>query len=189
METLSGRRVNLVAPDPQSINLIDIAVALSRIRRYSGHTREPYSVAAHSVWTARLCERADCDSATILHALLHDAHEAYIGDIPTPVKRLPDVFEAIYACSERLQNTIYEALRLAPPTVEQQDWVAWADSFALVEEAATFMPSRGADWGVKVLRAPRSFTGLPPLVIPDTAERSAETFLQIYRKHYIEVKR
>lgn len=184
VETYTGRRVNLVSPDPRDIHLLDIAVSLSRIRRYHGHTREPYSVGAHCVWTARACQLAGCSDSIILHALLHDAHEAYIGDIPTPVKRLPGVFEGIFSVSQRLQETIYTAFRIQEPTPEEQDWVAWADRLALIEESAELMPSHGEGWGLRVPVPPYPVGGLPPLIrLPDDPNRTVDAFLTAYHRH------
>jgi hypothetical protein len=85
IHTHSGKRVDLNYPDPAAINIYDIAVALSRIPRFNGHTNHFYSVAQHSVLVAT---RLDAwDPETRLCGLLHDAHEAFLGDIVTPVKR------------------------------------------------------------------------------------------------------
>lgn len=77
--TVSGRAVDLVAPDWRDIDLGDIARALSLLNRFAGQTRRPISVAEHSLVVAKLAP-----PALALAALLHDAHEAYFGDWPTP---------------------------------------------------------------------------------------------------------
>lgn len=78
MITVSGKRINLLNPDLSLIDIEDIAHHLSLINRYTGATPAPYSVAQHSVYVA---EYSKC-----LGGLLHDAHEAYIGDVILPVK-------------------------------------------------------------------------------------------------------
>jgi hypothetical protein len=85
METYTGKPFSLVAPDPDSVDIRDIAVHLSRIPRFVGATRFPYSVAQHSVHVMQICKDASPrDYIAHLWGLLHDAHEAYIGDLSTP---------------------------------------------------------------------------------------------------------
>lgn len=83
------RLLDLSAPDPADLGTIEtIANALSQINRFTGHLREPYSVAEHSVRVARAVADLGGRSEIVLGALLHDAHEAYLGDISGPLKRL-----------------------------------------------------------------------------------------------------
>lgn len=86
IRTFSGQYVNVFDPDPDTILIEDIAHALSQQCRFGGHLPEFYSVAQHSV----LCVVA-VPPEHALAALLHDAGEAYMLDIPSPIKnRLPD---------------------------------------------------------------------------------------------------
>lgn len=89
VQTISGRAVDLFLPDRQSIVIEDIAASLSRIPRFNGHTREFYSVAQHCYLVSLYLERSltsEPEFTTLLLAgLLHDAHEAYLGDITSPV--------------------------------------------------------------------------------------------------------
>ena len=87
MFTFSGRRVDLPVPLPGQVLIDDIAVHLARMPRFSGATRVPRSVAAHSMHVADLAEAAGAPAAVQLAALLHDAHEAYSGDQTSPWKR------------------------------------------------------------------------------------------------------
>lgn len=80
--TASGRRYFPTSPRPEEVFIEDIAHALSQINRYTGHTSRPISVAQHSVLCAR---HASPECA--LEALLHDAAEAYLGDLSRPVKQ------------------------------------------------------------------------------------------------------
>ena len=86
MITVSGRRFWPLDPRPADVYLPDIAHALAHTCRYGGHARKFYSVAEHSVLLANLfIVRGDPALAT--WALLHDAAEAYFGDVIRPVKR------------------------------------------------------------------------------------------------------
>ena len=81
MLTYTGKKFDPINPDPESICHDDIAHALANICRFSGHCREFYSVAQHSYMVSKNVPPEDA-----LAGLLHDAAEAYIADIITPVK-------------------------------------------------------------------------------------------------------
>lgn len=87
IETYMGHRVYFGDITPDKISIIDIAHALSHICRFTGHTKEFYSVAQHSVLVA--------DAQTTLPekraGLLHDASEAYVNDLPSPLKACTDL--------------------------------------------------------------------------------------------------
>jgi len=83
--TYSGQKIDLTNPDFSRIVLDDIAIPLSRIPRFNGHTNYSWTVAEHSMLVAELCSfDKDCQKL----ALVHDAHEAFIGDITRPVKQV-----------------------------------------------------------------------------------------------------
>lgn len=84
--TYSGKRLHFLNPTPDEICIEDIAHALSMICRYGGHVSRFYSVAEHCCIIADLVEQEGKDSSEVLAALLHDASEAYVCDIPRPVK-------------------------------------------------------------------------------------------------------
>jgi len=83
MSTVSGAWLDAWAPEPDDVDIDDIAHSLSRICRYNGHTQDHYSVAEHSVLVSKAVPRQ-----WALHGLLHDAAEAYIGDWPCNLKPL-----------------------------------------------------------------------------------------------------
>lgn len=82
IQTYTGRVFDLLNPEPESICIEDIAHALSRICRYTGHTPDHYSVAQHCVLASEQIEQAFA-----FEALMHDAAEAYVGDVSAPLKR------------------------------------------------------------------------------------------------------
>jgi hypothetical protein len=100
--TSSGRWINPLNPKPDEIYIEDLAHALSNICRFTGHVRCFYSVAEHS---CRISDAASPENA--LWGLLHDAGEAYIGDIAKPVKYQRPGFGTYY---RRAQNKLDEAV-------------------------------------------------------------------------------
>jgi hypothetical protein len=97
----SGVEFNLLRPDPATIHIEDIAHHLSQICRFTGGTRVHYSVAQHCVLA---CELAPAEWK--LAALLHDAAEAYIGDVSSPVKSL--IGTAYAPLEERILRAVFE---------------------------------------------------------------------------------
>jgi 5'-deoxynucleotidase YfbR-like HD superfamily hydrolase len=93
MTTYTGLRIWPCDLRASDILLTDIAHGLSIENRFGGHTFEPYSVAQHSLLVFQIANVIapidDCEYGGIVHlgALFHDAAEAYIKDIPTPIKR------------------------------------------------------------------------------------------------------
>ena len=86
MISVNGFVVDLHDPQPDTLSILDIAHNLARINRFNGATRTPYSVADHSVWVSKVVPEEFA-----LAGLMHDASEAYLGDIIAPLKsRLPE---------------------------------------------------------------------------------------------------
>lgn len=89
-QTVSGTAVDLLEPQRDQIRLGDIAHSLARIARYNGHTNgsDIWSVIDHSLLVLHIVEHEQPDAPVLLRlaALLHDAHEPYIGDITSPMK-------------------------------------------------------------------------------------------------------
>ena len=82
IRTVTGKYVNVFDPDPETICIEDIAHSLSMQCRFGGHLPDFYSVAQHSMNCAYLI----VDDNQKLSALMHDASEAYLIDVPRPVK-------------------------------------------------------------------------------------------------------
>jgi uncharacterized protein len=81
IQTYSGLKIDLMNPNPKAINIIDIARSLSMQCRFAGHCKKFYSVAEHSYHVSRILPEH-----LALQGLLHDASEAYLTDIPSPLK-------------------------------------------------------------------------------------------------------
>jgi len=128
IRTVSGKYINPLDPDPECILIEDIAHALSMQCRFGGHTKIFYSVAEHSMDVARRVWEVDK-----LAALLHDASEAYLMDIPSPVKsQIPNYKEA----ENRLMEVIAKKFGFEYPLPQM---VKMADEKALVYEWETFV--------------------------------------------------
>lgn len=144
IQTFSGIAWNLEAPRADDVRLVDIAHALARICRFTGHTRGDriYSVAQHSVLVATYVELQHPE--LYLAALLHDAHEAYLGDISRPLGTLLPGFAELKRAHDRV---IAEWAGIAP-TDFQHPAVREADAVMLATEANTHLPDGcKGDWG------------------------------------------
>ncbi len=142
VSTLSGE-LSLLSPDPDYIYAADIVTALRHENRYGGHSNEPVSVLQHSitVWLISFMEGHDC--ADQRHALWHDAPEAYLKDLPRPLKKL--LGEAYASLETRFEKAVGEALgidlRVHP------GWLKDYDNRALAAECRLYRPPEAyADW-------------------------------------------
>lgn len=90
ISTYTGKRIDLLNPNPDDICIEDIAHHLSLMNRFNGSTSRPYSVAAHSIYMATHLVEPEL----AWQALMHDADEAYLGDVVKPLKEaLPEYVE------------------------------------------------------------------------------------------------
>lgn len=128
IKTFSGR-VDPLNPDPEEIVIEDIAHALSRQCRYNGHCNGFLSVARHSIWVSDLLFNDGHDPRTQLSGLLHDAAEAYLGDLVRPLKHTP--FGQMYLEAEgKIEAVICEKFGVPYPIPEV---VMAADNYILTE--------------------------------------------------------
>lgn len=106
-------------PDVAQIDAYDIAQALSNQCRFGGHCRTFYSVAQHSCLLADVVREEDASPVTALWALLHDASEAYLVDLPHPLKHRSELGTLYRAAEKGLQDAICEAFGLpaGPPAL------------------------------------------------------------------------
>lgn len=113
INTFTGRKFYPLDDEPGEIVLEDIAHALSNLCRYNGHTRKFYSVAEHSVTLVSFASDVVDNEQLERYLLLHDASEAYLSDLPRPLKKLPE-FAFYREVEARLQAKIYRRFGLDP---------------------------------------------------------------------------
>lgn len=144
--TRTGELFDLADPQPEDIDIGDIAHALSQLCRYDGQTPHFYSVAQHSYHVSYLCEPQDA-----LWGLLHDAAEAYIGDIVMPLRRMLSVsFQVeLLRVESRIMRAICERFGLSP---EMPRSVHAADRLIVQYEARDLWGiDAQAEWGCPVV--------------------------------------
>lgn len=159
---VSGRSFDLVDVETHDYQIEDIAHALSHLCRFTGHTRTLYTVAQHSVFVSMLVPPEQA-----LAGLLHDAAEAYIGDVASPLKSLLPDYQAIEARIERaLRRRFGVPADLSPE-------VKLADRVMLATERRDLMPASAAQWA--------RIAGIEPLgqrLVAWSPEMSRVAFLQ-----------
>lgn len=131
----SGTLIDLAHPQTTDIDIEDIARSLANIMRFNGHLETQISVARHSLEVSYLVP-----TELALAALLHDAHEAYVGDVVRPVKRFLmlrgvdlDEYEGVW------QNLVwlrYDCL----PTTDERQLIMEADDLQLAREITSLAP-------------------------------------------------
>lgn len=161
--TADGGYFNFLDFDDSKVTLYGIAHALSNICRFGGHAPQFYSVAQHSYYVSQVVP-----PEYALYGLLHDAAEAYLGDMVKPLKDLLPQFQTM---ESQLVVRIFREFNLAP---ELPECVKYADRVLLGTEQRDIMRNSD-DWGAA--------TELPlfELVIkPWTPERARTMFLERY---------
>jgi len=173
--TAFGNHFDIQNPDPATIDIRDIAHALSHLCRFTGHTRKFYSVAQHSVMVSRLVPKG-----LALEGLLHDASEAYLGDVSSPLKGLlPDY--------QRLEKKVQLAIvqRFGLNCSLNLKIIHDADMAALATERRDLMPQaktelQGIDRAL--WKRVQNYPCAPEHIVPLPVEAAKEQFLSRYEE-------
>lgn len=163
METFSGKKFTPLNPQPEDIDIHDIANALALQCRYAGHCHHFYSVAEHSVRVSWLLppELAMC-------GLLHDAAEAYISDMIRPLKVTKELGEPYLKIEYRLMEAIATRFKLPWPLPQA---VKDADNILLFTEKRDIKKSQ-LEWAGE-----SSFTPLAEAIVPWSWQKARDEFL------------
>jgi len=167
IQTYTGKAFRPLDPSPGSIDIRDIAHALSLLCRFNGHCLQYYSVAEHSV---RVSQLVPAEHA--LWGLLHDAAEAYLSDLPRPVKRQVPEFVSF---EDDLLRVIMRHFELPWPMPAA---VKAADDTLLATEMRDLMAAAPQPWGLDT-------PPLPQRIVPQGPAQAEQAFL----KRYSELRR
>ena len=146
VQTSTGHYIDLTNPEEGYYSVYDIAHALGNLCRFNGHCRSFYSVAQHSVYVARAVPAEHA-----LSALFHDAAEAYLGDMTSPLKALLPEYRKL---EHRIEAALRRALNLP---AEQHPCIKAADLSMLATEQRDLMPRLTTPWRMLEGRQPYGF--------------------------------
>lgn len=174
--TYTKRRFNPIQPSEENIVIEDVAHALSLLSRAGGHSEIFYSVAQHCINCAREAQARGYSERVQLACLLHDASEAYIGDITRPFKRHMQFYLEV---EERLQSAIWHILGVSKLSGKEEGMVYEIDDALLYHEFIQLM-----DEQISVKKP--MLTSTPNFCQRDFKEVEQE-FLALYKALYNKV--
>jgi 5'-deoxynucleotidase YfbR-like HD superfamily hydrolase len=169
LRTYSGRNVYPLDIAPEDVDIEDIAHSLAHQCRFSGHTKFMYSVAQHSILVSHRLMHLHNNHELALSGLLHDAPEAYLVDMPTPVKKL---MPAYGVAEDKLAVAVIAKFILEYPLSDSR--IQWVDMELLATEARDLM-GNPQDWA--------SLRDLKPLDEPIhkwSSRLAKKTFIQSF---------
>lgn len=174
IQTYTGLEFNFMDPDPSTVCVEDIAHALSRLCRFTGHTPQHYSVAQHSVLVSQ-----NIHSAYAFEGLMHDAAEAYVGDVSAPAKIMMRrlVGPRVVSPYDRLEQLVWRTIaRRFKLPFELHTRVKTSDLRMLMTEKK-MLGEEPRSWGINV----EPYTHFQ--IVPWPAEKAEQLFLS--RFHYL----
>ena len=161
VRTVNGNSLDLLNPQPDQVHIEDLAHHLAQQNRYNGGCPFPFSVAQHSLLVARLLP-----DHLKLYGLLHDAAEAYLGDLVSPAKRIPQLGQVFKPIEYKIQNAVFLRFGLDP----------WVD----------YTPIKEADKAIQAVEKAR-LNGWPDLVAMDRLPDPAA--VEIIERDWKDVRR
>lgn len=175
VEITNGRWIDVLNPSPEDIHVEDIALSLSRAGRFGGFTSEFYSVASHTSLCIRLAGLMEASGDQMKAVALHDFHEAYLGDIPTPIKKVMTGWQEIV---RNLDAAIGERFGVDPDGFES-DFTNQVDHLALSIEASYLMHMKTPGFReiLKTAAEIRKLTGHSPSPTPEAPEEAERRLL------------
>ena len=165
IETYSGVKFYPLKPRADDVRLVDIAHSLSMQCRYNGHTARFYSVAEHSVLLAEYALAQGRRAQEVMTVLLHDASEAYVGDMVRPLKPFMGNF---VDAENHIQRVICEKFDLIYPF---PDWLKEIDRRILMDERAQIMNASGHNWEIEAEPLGVTIKGMDPAAAFTAFER------------------
>lgn len=181
MVTNSGVKFFPFDVEPEMINIEDISHALSRICRFNGHPDDHYSVSQHSVLMARdMCEQYDEPSSELrLKTLLHDSAEAYISDVPAPIKTA--ISDELPNLEDSILESIFERFGLSTDPFLPKE-IKEMDVQILKQEKTDVLKDNAHSWGLEDVEVPAEadLAGIEGW----TYEESREEFLRLFEKFF-----
>lgn len=171
-QTVSGTLFFILDPKPEDVSIYDIAHNLSMQCRYNGALPQFYSVAQHCVYVAEYMEARGIRNRRCLKALLHDSHEAYIGDIVTPLKVVLPDYQQI---EQKIDNAIFDKFDV-PRGFDKM--IKEADKAVFATEVRDL---RGEHGYIPYPAAPKIMEPIPDIKIePVDSKTAMNQFLQKY---------
>jgi len=168
-QTISGKRFYPLDPRPEDFDIRDIAWSLAHTVRFCGHIMVPIVVAQHSVIVSQYCDEKDA-----LWGLLHDMSEAYICDIPTPLKKSPEM-EGYRMIELGIMNSGCKKFGLDPI---QPESVHVADKETLAAEVRQFRTNADEEWK----RSNSSYTRIQEKIVPLFGVPAYKLFIDRYEQ-------
>ena len=171
--TYSGHRFSFVYPENNVYDIKDIAHALAMTCRFGGMTQWHYSVAQHSCHIAEELFRETGDPWLAMDGLMHDAEEAYMGDMKTPLKEMMPEFQEI---SKHVDYEIRKMFRCFGVPHEMQPRTKEYDTRILLDEKIYLLPQNGIAWDIEKTHSPLGIH--IPQMSPSLAE---QRFLELFK--------